>query len=430
MFTKAAVLTIVALSTGLTMSKNVFNPKLTDDQIHNMGLEIEQKEFQLGKREAKNVVDLNFGYDDPLLKKRDAKNVFDAQVIIDDMGLTKREGKNVFDFNLVIDDATLTKRDGKNVFDLDLVLDEAGLKKKEAKNTARINFIIDDDLDLVKRGVEDVINLSLTFPEREAYLSSFEDPMSLGYIIGDSEYIATYFENSEESLSIQLTEDSNGCHNKKNILHLESLSEILNTFKEKMLNPIIGSQDKFPIVELSENDKHGKIVSPEGSLIEPIDVASALAARADISLFAKYLRDLPELYHKCETIEEVGSKSEKDILIFAPTNDALMTLKLKPWQFPEDIEAAKNEQEQDEIIKRNIYNFVGSHVAEAKGIDFSNDSKAVKIKTFNGKTVILENEVTKFRIKAEDSDEWSDITDIEVFRNGAIVTLTKPLVRQ
>ena len=426
-FTKTVVLSIVALSAGLTMSKNVFNPKLTDEQIHNVGLELEQKEFQLGKREAKNVIDLNLAYDNSLLKKRDAKNLFDAQLIIDEMGLTKREGKNVFDFNLVIDDAALTKRDGKNVFNLALVVDEANLKKREAKNVAKINFIIDDDSDLAKRGVEDVINLSLTLPEREAYLSSFEDPMSLGYVIGDSEYVTTSFEKSKESLEIKLKEDSNGCHDKKNIFHLESLSEILNTFKEKMLYPVIGSKEKFPIVESFENDD-GKIVSPEGSFVEPIDVASALAARADISLFARYLRDLPELYHKCETIEELGSTSGKDILIFAPTNDALMSLKMKPWQFPEDIEAAKSEQEQDEIIKRNIYNFVGSHVAEAKGVNFSSDSKAVRIKTFNGKTVILENEVAKFRIKAADADEWSDITDIEVFENGAIVTLSKPLV--
>lgn len=425
LFKKAALSAIVALSTGVAVSKNVFDPKFTDEQIHNVALELEQKEFQLGEREAKNIVDLNLVYDEDLaLKKRDAKNVFDAQLVIDDVDLKKRDGKNVFDLNLVIDDAGLQRRDGKNIFNLDLVFDESQLQKRDAKNVVTVNFVIDDDSDLVKRGVEDVVKVSLTLPGNEPYLSSFEDPMSLGYIIGDSEYTAESFEKSDENLDVRLKSDSEGCHSKKNILHFESLSEILTTFKKKMLDPTIGSKDKVPIAESLAGDD----VTSVKSFVEPIDIASAISARSDLSLFAKYLRELPELYHKCEKIDTLEGASSKEVLIFAPTNDAMIQLAKKPWQFPEDVDAAKSEEEQDEAIKRNVYNFVESHVAEAEGVNFSRNSKAVKIKTFNGKTVILENNVEKFRIRSEESDEWSDITNIETFDNGAILTLVKPLI--
>lgn len=434
---KAILSAIVLLYSGSAIAKNVVDLKFTDDQIKNITLEMQQHEFQLGKREAKNVVDLNLIYDGDL-EKREAKNVFNAQLISDENELSKRDGKNVFDIDLVIDEASLSKRDGKNVFNIHFIIDDNGelkkegsstkLNKRDPKNVVNLNLIFDDS-DLFKRDIENTVDISLSIPKDENYLFSLQDPMSLGYIIGDSEYIAEKYENTDDDdINITLKKDSHGCHMMKTKLNFgEKLSKVLDTFKEKISDPIVKAKDKFVVPEKFL----GQDVDVHNALLDPVkgDIATALTQRKDLTLYAKYLRDSPELYKKCESIQSINNEgTTNQILVFAPTNDALKSLPEKPWQFPEDINSAQTEREEDEIIQRNIINFVESHAAETDHFNISENSVFVDFITLNGKQIVLENSGDSFKVKSKGSEEWSTITDIEILENGAILTIDKPLI--
>lgn len=422
---KSVITSIIILMMGSAFAKNVVDLAFTDEELRNAVLELEQNEFILGKREAKNVVDLNLHIDDNFkLEKRDSKNVFNAQLTFNEDSVLKRDGKNVFDFNLVINDAGLEKRDGKNVFNLNLAVDQSGLEKRDAKNVVNLHITIDDNSNLVKRGIENVVNLSILFPDFFDY-KNFQDPTSLGYIIGNDQYTVESFKHIDDhNVELKLKKDSHGCHNKKAKLHLESLSEVLDTYKIKMFDPVLEAKDKFVIPDDKDIVKD--------TVLEPVrgDIATALIQRPDLGVFAKYLREFPELYRKCETIATSDDKTlpKKQILIFAPTNEALMKLDRKPWEFPEDIENAKSEDEQDTMVARNIASFVGSHFVETEKFNISSDSKSVEFLTANNNVVVLENSGKSFRVKLNGADTWVDIIDTEVLNNGAILTINTPLI--
>ncbi|KAG0684431.1 hypothetical protein C6P42_002802 [Pichia californica] len=437
------ILSIILLfCASSVIAKNVVDLKLNDEKIHNINLEMEQNEFNLGKRESKNVVNLNLIYDGEL-NKRDSKNLFDTKLIIDnDNNLLKRDSKNVFNINLTIDEANLSKRDGKNVFNINFIIDDDNninnnnnndLLKRDSKNVVNFNFIIDDENDtLNKRNFENIIELSIAVPNTESYYSSLQDPSSLGYIIGDDEFIAENVENIDNNnINIKLKHDSIACNkmnNKFNFGH--SISKTLSTFKEKMNNPVISIKDKFIVPDkfLNQDVK----LNSHSELLEPIkgDIATALVQRNDLGIFSKYLRDAPDLYNKCEIIqsENLNQSLNKQILIFAPTNIAFTKLTKKPWQFPEDVNSAKTEKEEDSLIQRNVLNFVESHAAETENFNISDSSNAVEFISINGKTIVLENLNESFRVRAKDNNEWSNIIDIEILENGAILTIDNALI--
>lgn len=418
---------IVALLTGSTVAKNVFSPHFSDDDIRNAALEMEQQEFNLGKREAKNVVDLNLKIidDDWDIQKRESKNTFDAKLIVDDNGIFKRNGKNIFDVELTIDDAVLEKRDGKNVFGINFVVSD-DLEKREAsaKNVIDVHFIIDDDSQLIKRGIENTVDIGIRLEGNHDFANKLQDPMSLGFLIGNQEFTAEKVVKDDEKLNVYLKQDSKGCHRKKNKLNLKSLTNVLETFKSKMIDPTIDSKDKIPLV--NSDAVNNAILEPSEG-----DIATAIAQKTNLGLFFKYLRDSPELFKKCESESNtaaVASQNRRQVLIFAPTNDALTRLEKKPWQFPEDIDNASSENEKDMLIQRNILNFVESHFVETEHFSIASNSNAVEFKSMNGHKVILENLGSTFRLKSDTSDEWIDVSDVEVLSNGAILSIDKVLI--
>lgn len=430
---RAAIVSIFALLSGVVIAKNVFNPQFTDEQLQQAQLELEDKEFHLGKREAKNVIDLNAivtkGQD---FEKRESKNVFSASLIVDERSLFKRDAKNVFDFDLVINDANLGKRDGKNVFDINMVLDDdKPFEKRDAfaKNVVNVHLIIDDESSLVKRGIENVINIDLALPEYNEYLKMLKDTANVGFIIGSDEYVSGKVEKVDNTLNISLKHDPKGCHGKKKKLNLESLSEVIDTFKDKMFDPTLEAKDKFVIPKGMEDDSENL----RNTVLEPVggDIATALVTKSELGLFAKYLRDSPSLYRKCETVTTEGEATPKPnarVIIFAPSNDAITQLPKKPWQFPEDIANAKSEDEQDTMIERNIADFVESHFVETEDAMPSLDSKSAEFKTFNNKEIVLRNVDGDFKVKMKDSEIWVNVVDVEILSNGALLTIDHTLV--
>lgn len=435
---KSVLSSVLVLLAGVAVAKNVADVNFSPEQVKNAVLEMEQRDFILGKREAKNVVNLNLYVDEAEYKLRkrsadaNAKNVYAANLIVDEEDLSKRDGKNVYNMNLVIDDASLEKRDSKNVLNISMVLDEdAVLDKREAdaKNIVNINLIIDDDSDLVKRNIENYFNISLSVnKEIEKFQNLIENPLNLGYLIGDEEYTADSIDKVDENnINIKLKENTEGCHGKKQKFDLKSLSTILNTFKEKSFDPTIEAKDKFVIPDEIDSEK----TNVDSSSLYPThgDIATALVQREDLTLFAKYLREFPELYDRCSEITVKTKKpNDMQIIIFAPNNQAVQSLNKKPWQFPEDIENATSEDEEDLLIQRNIFNFVESHVAETESFNIDSANKFVEFNTFNGKSILMKNENGTFWAKLKESSEWLEIVDTEVLENGAILTVSKSLV--
>lgn len=435
---RSVLSSVIVLLTGVAVAKNVVDVNFSPEQVKNAVLEIEQGDFNLGKREAKNVVNLNLFIDENEYKlhkrdaKADAKNVFVANLIIDDDELTKRDGKNVFNTNLIIDDASLEKRDGKNVFTLNMVVDEDELFQKreaDAKNVVNINLIIDENSDLVKRDISNFFNISLSIAKESLnFKSILEDPLNLGYLIGDEEYTATSIDKVDDNnINVKLKENKEGCHRMKQKLDLKSVSPILNTFKEKSFDPVIEAKDKFVIpdsIESADSNVDASILYPNNG-----DIATALVQREDLVYFFKYLREFPDLYQKFTEVKaESEEASKKQLIIFAPNNEAIQSLNKKPWQFPEDIENARSEDEEDMLIQRNIFNFVESHIAETKSFDIDSSSHSIELTTFNGKSILLKNDDGIFWVKPKESDDWLEIMDTEVLENGAILTVSKPLV--
>lgn len=440
---RSLVSVALALILGTAAAKNIANLDFTPEQIQNALLEVEQEEFRLGKREAKNVINLNQFIDDDSYKreKREAapegtpKNVFAAQLIIDDSDLVKRDGKNVFHANLIVDEASLEKRDSKNVLNINMVIDENDILHKrdaDAKNVVNIHLIIDDDSLLQKRGIENVVNLSISVDRiGSKFRDLLDHALDLGYLIGDEEYTATSVEQpSDDDINVILMKDSTGCHMKDRRFNLKSLSQVLNTFKEKSIDPIIEAKDKFALPDSLPFDEPDF----KDTAFDPIqgDIVGALVRREDLNLFSKYLRDTPDLYRTFESTgtsnEGPEAKPKKQILVLAPNNNAVQNLEKKPWQFPEDISNAKSDDNEDLLIQRNIMNFVESHIVETEAFDVVSSSKTVEFRTLNNKVVLLRNFGYSFKAKLEDSEEWSDVIDTEVLHNGAILTLDRSLI--
>lgn len=418
---------IFALSIGAVVSKNVANINFNENTVKNALLELEQNEFNLGKREAKNVVNLNMFVDEDeyKLRKRDAKHVVDLNMFIDD-DLEKRDGKNVFNTKLILDDVEITKRDGKNVFGLKLVVDEDEDKlyhKRESKNVVNINLKLDDEY-LVKR---DEINIGLVIPENNIIVSKLKNPESVGFIVGNDQYVLKSLKKENNQYNIGLKKHRKGCHGKKSILNLESLSDILNAFKKKVADSVANTKDKFVI----PSEFNGKKIDTE-KFQEEIssknpDLITSISQRPDLSLFAKYLRDVPDAYLKCESVD--NQKSEKQILILAPTNDAIMSIGKKPWEFPQEVESATSEEEEATIIKNNISNFVESHLVETDNFNFNAVTNTVEFTTFNGKKLSVKRLNGQLNFKLEDSSKWVSLVLGEIFDNGAILTIDESLIQ-
>lgn len=152
----------------------------------------------------------------------------------------------------------------------------------------------------------------------------------------------------------------------------------------------------------------------------------------DLRLFSSYMRDLVDLYRKCEVvdepkIDEIDSNSYGQLLIFAPNNDAMINLEVKPWEFPTNIDdSSDNDLQLDETIQENIRHFVESHVVETKNLSLMG-KKVVEFKSINNNAIFLKNSETSFQIKLLGSNEWLNIENIEVLKNGAILTIGKTL---
>lgn len=393
---------VISSLLAVALAKNVaVLPQFDESVFKALNLEVE-----LAKREAKNVF--------TLLDKRDAKNVVNIVAIgDDDFDFRKRDAKNVADINLEISDALLVKKDGKNVinFDLTTSFDE---KKRDAKNIVNLNLSFDDKL--FKR---DGCHMNVKLSDMKLSDDEIDHLDNLNIILDGETFEVSSKTQLDDNIEIELKPWSDKVASF--IWDLSPLSDFIDSFQAK-----------------AKTYLDSNTLSGESTVTEPLkgDLASALTINEQFRIFSSYLRQLSDLYTKCELDQSEDFKIQsgenaKQLLIFAPTNEALYALIEKPWQFPTRLDSVENESKKDDIINSNIRHFVESHIVETDDIvfDASNNNKMVELRTVNGQVVYLKNDGAKgFWIHSEnDDDEWILVQSVQVVENGALLSIPSSL---
>ncbi|KAG7877495.1 hypothetical protein KL905_004917 [Ogataea polymorpha] len=160
--------------------------------------------------------------------------------------------------------------------------------------------------------------------------------------------------------------------------------------------------------------------------VKTSNLATALTQIQDISIFSSYIRDMVDLYQKCDDTTQfnINSQSDNMLLIFAPTNEAIAELPEKPWQFPRPV--TRESDADDEASNYNIRHFVESHVVQSSNVADFGKAEAV-LESLNGNRIHLRNSGTSFELSLDDVDEWLPIRKIELTANGALLLIDKTL---
>ncbi|GCF01536.1 hypothetical protein ZYGM_001669, partial [Zygosaccharomyces mellis] len=154
----------------------------------------------------------------------------------------------------------------------------------------------------------------------------------------------------------------------------------------------------------------------------------------DVDLFYSYIReDVP-------FVNQLTDANE-DVVIIAPTNEAITKLGKKPWEFPRNIEALEqqgsSEEEIDAAIHRNILDFVRSHVIffEDGSSFFKEENDYTVIRSVNmenqrteeDKTsddsgdVMVKSENGSFLVASSKNKEFHEVKNVEMGINGVVL---------
>ncbi|ODV87759.1 hypothetical protein CANARDRAFT_25976 [[Candida] arabinofermentans NRRL YB-2248] len=381
--------------------------------------------------EAKNVFKgLSNNFDELELQKRDGKRIANIDLKAESYGVfDKRDAKNVVLLNLVVDDdfslEKRSKRDAKNIFNLQLNIDESELEKRDAKKVASLNLKIDDNFGLYKRDASaknvQTINLKIDESEMSGWKAKRdnENVHTFHFVIPDTSLFE--IEKNHESIlfNIELDQDQ--------LLVPEDSNEQYIFLTR--VDPHAPHKVKVQDHASSKQQAEGQEIHDDSASLNMMpdtmhgSLATALTQFEEISIFASYIRDMVDLYKKCET-HEFSTESEDGplLFIFAPSNEAIVTLNQKPWEFPTKVKEKLNQN--DEITTANIKTFIESHVVEGQGIF---GESPLKLKTLNGNIIYLKNDDGQFMLKLEDIDEWLPIETIKILNNGALLIIDKTL---
>lgn len=161
-----------------------------------------------------------------------------------------------------------------------------------------------------------------------------------------------------------------------------------------------------------------------------ISLDSKLTSIQELEIFYEYARNDIELSEKL-------SDDNEDLIIIAPTNEAISKLSLKPWQFPRDIDSLESEGASDididNAIQENILKFVRSHV-----VTYNDDNSYKKIR--KGVTllqsvamveacedckgdIILKKEKDAYYVASIKDEQFHLVENIETGSNGVILII-------
>ncbi|KAH3899440.1 uncharacterized protein SCDLUD_004883 [Saccharomycodes ludwigii] len=217
-----------------------------------------------------------------------------------------------------------------------------------------------------------------------------------------------------------------------------------NGYKQKIqyfFNSIINNNAHDAAIENVERPQRASLPS----YVPVYPLTSGMTLINDISIFSGYCRDNVNLYNMLDS-----KNDDLLFLIFAPSNEAIASLELKPWQFPIDINSLEAEFEQgmrtaselDDAVRDNVNKFVYNHVVmidmeeqekqdsanvydSKNSVDLSKPNSSLIYENLDGKKLILRRDGLKFTVRLADADIENEIPiqDIECSNNGCIFVL-------
>jgi hypothetical protein len=159
----------------------------------------------------------------------------------------------------------------------------------------------------------------------------------------------------------------------------------------------------------------------------PTLLTSGINVNRDISVFAGYVRDNVAISSRFNNVK-------KQTVVFAPTDDGIETLSLKPWQYPTPVDDTKSEEEINSVIESNVQDFIESHLVDGEvPFEVLNSEKSnlgALLITENGRKVKLVNDDGEYYVSAEfngKDGEWLKVQTVTTVDNGAILIINKPL---
>lgn len=165
--------------------------------------------------------------------------------------------------------------------------------------------------------------------------------------------------------------------------------------------------------------------------MRPVSLDSKLTSLKETLIFFGYARNDIELAAKL-------SDETQDIIIIAPTNDAISALPMKPWEYPQDIENLESSgataMEIDNAIQHNILKFVRSHVVAyddntsyrefksgyttLRSVDFENSRR----QDADG-DILLKKEGDTFYVASNRDKKFHEVEKIETASNGVVLVV-------
>lgn len=170
--------------------------------------------------------------------------------------------------------------------------------------------------------------------------------------------------------------------------------------------------------------------------LNPICLNSRFPSMNEISIFAGYLRD-------DVSIAQMMENPAENVIVFAPTDEAIESLPLKPWEFPADInaiESSTNDEETiDKLVNSNILHFVKSHIATGTSIDKAKTMKKCMSRTivlrsyaFEGDEssgdIMLKKEGDEYFVASSIDRKLKKVLRVEHAQNGLILVIGSTLI--
>lgn len=174
----------------------------------------------------------------------------------------------------------------------------------------------------------------------------------------------------------------------------------------------------------------------QGEPSDPICLDSRIPSMNEISIFGSYLRD-------DITMSRIIEDPLEDVIIFAPSDSAIESLPLKPWQFPADVSdiesGAEDEEAVDKLVSSNIRHFVNSHIATGTSIDKARSMKkcmgsSVVLRSFafegdeNSGDIMLKKKRGKYYVASSLDKKFQKVKRVERAQNGLILVIDATLI--
>lgn len=166
----------------------------------------------------------------------------------------------------------------------------------------------------------------------------------------------------------------------------------------------------------------------QGKVEERVNLDSRLAILQDISLFSEYGRDVTEVVPQWED-------RSQELIVIAPTNDAISKLSMKPWQFPNNIDAMEQSNAEpkqiDDAIKENVAHFVKSHIV-AHSDDFDLESDEIwlhsEADTSEKGDIVLKRQNNEYFVASASNMDFKLVKTVDVAANGVILIIDSSLI--